>query len=194
MAGDRRLFQYEPGKPVGFHLHSSIKKEYQRENLTHNIVVCDVLLSSCSVQTRIQVNGGKILSSPSGADTVLVDEKRLKGTRETLQTTYSLSRDESLRGIVVEPMRFIQDCIRHKRFIHQKPTRYAMGGYVGRSVRFFLQDTGSNWDYRSRTEFTKKDDDNLCWYLSRRIPDSAEGGRLSIGVYKELMLAVGHFS
>ncbi|KAF9446341.1 hypothetical protein P691DRAFT_733514 [Macrolepiota fuliginosa MF-IS2] len=156
----RRLFQYEAGKPVGFHLHHSIKNEYQRETLTNNILA----------------HGGKVLDSPSGADTVLVDEKKLPNTRESLQTSYSISRDAALREIVVEPMRFVQDCIRRQVFTHTVPARRGMGGYVG----------------RTRTDYTKQDDDNLCWLISRKIPNPADGGRVSLGVYKELLLAAEH--
>ncbi|KAJ3573442.1 hypothetical protein NP233_g2432 [Leucocoprinus birnbaumii] len=48
-----------------------------------------------------------------------------------------------------------------------------MGGYLG----------------RKRTEFTKEDDDNLCWWISRKIPDAEDGGRLSFGIWRELLSA-----
>lgn len=38
--------------------------------------------------------------------------------------------------------------------------------------------------------YTQEDDDNLCWYMSRRIPNSEDGGRFSHGIWKELLTAV----
>ena len=44
--------------------------------------------------------------------------------------------------------------------------------------------------YRERTQFTQRDDDNLCWYISRRVPYPEDGGRFSDGIWKELLAAV----
>ena len=43
----------------------------------------------------------------------------------------------------------------------------------------------------SRVEFTQHDDESLCYYLARVLPDKAAGGRLGLEVYKELVRAVG---
>lgn len=115
---------------------------------------------------------------PRGADTVLVNERRLRCSINDLQNVYSIDRDPEMRQIVVEPMIFVQNCLRRQEFVHVLQRRQAMGGYVG----------------RQRTEFSTEDDDNLCWYISRKIPYADHGGRLSYGIWKELMSAAVHDS
>ncbi|KXN92258.1 hypothetical protein AN958_08711 [Leucoagaricus sp. SymC.cos] len=72
-------------------------------------------------------------------------------------------------------MTFVQTCLRRNDFSHLVARRQAMGGSVG----------------RQRVNFSKEDDDNLCWYISRRIPYVEDGGRLSVGIYEELVNGTG---
>lgn len=41
--------------------------------------------------------------------------------------------------------------------------------------------------------FTAQDDEHLCYFLARIIPDKAAGGRLGLEVYKELLRTVGTY-
>jgi hypothetical protein len=41
---EHRLFEYEPNKPIGFFLHSSIRSKFQQQNLRSKIIVCDIFL------------------------------------------------------------------------------------------------------------------------------------------------------
>lgn len=43
----------------------------------------------------------------------------------------------------------------------------------------------------SREPFTGEDDERLCYYLARILPDKAAGGRLGLDVYKALVSTVG---
>lgn len=41
--------------------------------------------------------------------------------------------------------------------------------------------------------FTELDDESLCYYLARILPDKAAGGRLGLSVYKRLVDMVGTY-
>lgn len=131
-----------------------------------------------------------MLDSPSGADTVLVDETKIKSVRDE-QLRYSLSRDEEIHSVIVEPMKFIHICINTGRFVHISPERLGMGGRApgSRCVFFFSFGVWSMveaMNYRKRIDYTDDDDQHLCWYMSRVLPDLLDGGRLSLGPYLEL--------
>lgn len=185
----RNIFQYQ-GKPVTFFLDPSIKNSFQRENLIRGIVVRALLDILCTVLTRAQDHGGKVLDVELGADTVLINERRSTRDLRSHQLGHSLDRDAKIRRSVVEPMRFVQECIGRKEFYHGIVPQQPMGGCIGRCVPYFKKDSGHDPVDRLRTNFTEEDDDNLCWYLSQTTPDPVSGGRLSKKIYSELMAAV----
>ena len=41
--------------------------------------------------------------------------------------------------------------------------------------------------------FTESDDESLCYYIARILPDKAAGGRLGLGIYKMLVEMVGTY-
>lgn len=43
----------------------------------------------------------------------------------------------------------------------------------------------------SRVPFTAHDDEALCYYIARVLPDKAAGGRLGLEIYKKLVKTVG---
>lgn len=125
------------------------------------------------------------------ADTVIFNDKdpvkQIK--RETLQFSYNCHPERSQRDpIYVEPMSFIQQCLREGKVRHRLPLRKGMGGKLGRSASLstVLRTKISIAIYSGRTSFTQEDDDNLCYYISRKIPDKNCGGRAGNGVYISL--------
>lgn len=87
----------------------------------------------------MQDHGGKVLDVELGVDTVLIDEKRSTRSLRSHQLGHSLDRDAEIRRSVVEPMRFVQDCIRRGEFFHGVIRQQPMGGCVGRCVPIFLE-------------------------------------------------------
>jgi hypothetical protein len=92
-----------------------------------------------------QARGGIVLDSPSGADTVLVDETKIKSLYFK-QLHYSANRDESISSVVVEPMNFVHKCIDNGTFSHILPERVGMGGRApGARCVFFLSVEHGLW-------------------------------------------------
>jgi hypothetical protein len=73
-----------------------------------------------------------VLNEAHGVDTVLVDETHLPCSIEILRIPYTTSRDEALRRIAVEPMKYVQSCIRSQKILHKLKEPQGMGGYIGR--------------------------------------------------------------
>ncbi|RDB21387.1 hypothetical protein Hypma_011835 [Hypsizygus marmoreus] len=103
------------GNPVYFHIHESVKRQFQRNNLT----------------TDIQKYGGIVLGHTEGVETVIVDP--LGVNSEALQDSYNCHRQASQRDIWVEPMSFIKACIRRGSLKHRIKPKQGMGGSIGRT-------------------------------------------------------------
>ncbi|KIM48753.1 hypothetical protein M413DRAFT_21084 [Hebeloma cylindrosporum] len=122
----------------------------------------------------IESHGGRVLDSDEGADTVLVSRDFSK---KNLQWTYHGHRNPRLAKIFVEPSTFVRHCIQYGRFYHKKPQVKKMGGRL---------------PGRYRVEFTEDDDEKLCQYLSRILPDKESGGRQGLKVYQALCACAEH--
>ncbi|KAF8970292.1 hypothetical protein BDZ97DRAFT_1914615 [Flammula alnicola] len=112
----------------------------------------------------------RLLLANQGADTVLLSPSN---ERRTLQNAYNVIDDPSLRKVYVEYTPFIQRCIREREF-HHCPDITGMSGVPAG---------------RRRIEYTAEDDERLCQYLSRILPDKKSGGRQGLKVYQALLEA-----
>ncbi|KAG6916647.1 hypothetical protein DXG01_005933 [Tephrocybe rancida] len=151
----KKVFEDEHGTPICFHLHKSIKLDWQRQNLTRDI----------------KAHGGRVLRDDSDVDTVLVDEKYCSAKK--LQLVYNIHRDTWKRDAFVEPISFVQRCIREGQVRHRLVKVKGMGGALA----------------EHRREYTRNDDEKLARYIALKIPDPKNGGRRGEGVYKELEMA-----
>ncbi|KAF9469297.1 hypothetical protein BDZ94DRAFT_371453 [Collybia nuda] len=148
----RLTFVDSEGYPLCFYIDSSVKKHGARVKLTSDI----------------EKHGGSVVGVDTHADIVIVDDTRVK--HGIKQLAYDVHCNKLMRHIYVEPMPFIQRCIRQGTVIHRLKERQGMGGAVG----------------HTRSSFTKEEDLSICQYLALRIPIKEAGGRLGDNVYKEL--------
>ncbi|KAF8912026.1 hypothetical protein CPB84DRAFT_1820728 [Gymnopilus junonius] len=113
--------------------------------------------------------GGHIANSEFQTDFVLVSLKYRD--KDVLQTSYNADDDHRLNKVYVEYTTFIRRCIKDKA--------------VGITKR--IRGMGGRPPGRSRHEFTYEDDNRLCKYLAKLMPEKAAGGRQGINVYKQLL-------
>ncbi|KAJ7087740.1 hypothetical protein C8R44DRAFT_26254 [Mycena epipterygia] len=158
------LFANEHGQPLRFYLHSSIKQPGAR----------------LALQAKIELYGGAINDpipgsneATPGTNIILLNTGHPSGNLEGIRHAYKAHSNPDLSGLHVEPMRWIDSCIKNGRCEH-RIIRKGMGGLPG----------GGD---RERTEFTADDDEHLVQYLGTLIPDKSEGGRLGNNIYKSLM-------
>ncbi|KAF8965285.1 hypothetical protein BDZ97DRAFT_1659134 [Flammula alnicola] len=124
-----------------------------------------------ALKRDIEKHGGIVLNTDKGADTVLISPLY---ERRMLQNAYNAIDDPSLRKVYVEYTPFIQHCIREKEFYHRPDITGMSGVPAG----------------RRRNEYTAEDDERLCQYLSRILPDKESGGRQGLKVYQALLEAM----
>lgn len=134
--GDERpekLFVDEHGFPIAFFLHTSITKAFFKKKLIQAIEVGPIILNNYAELKWCQENGGTVLDTDDGVDTVLVDKTAVDV--ELLQLAYDINDDPAKRKIYVEHMKFVPHCVQNKRFRHRPPTRTGMGGPRGYTRR-----------------------------------------------------------
>lgn len=130
------------------------------------------------------------MDNDTGDTVLLFNQLRPGWDQESLANAYNRHRDPEKRKVWVKPMNFVQDCIRRNLYVLYLPQKKKMPGRPpGRwCVASLLPDfTHLSTIFFRRTEFTAEDDDELCRYLAITCPYEEDGGRLGLGVYKELM-------
>ncbi|KAF9526934.1 hypothetical protein CPB83DRAFT_434534 [Crepidotus variabilis] len=119
----------------------------------------------------IEKHSGKVILDQDAADVILVNPVMDTKALDTLRFSYNASDDAYKRRMYFEKASFVRHCVREGKYHHRLPPIKGMGGYVG----------------RRRTDFTSNDDDHLCKFIARTLPDKASGGRTGDSVYKALV-------
>ncbi|KAF7426474.1 hypothetical protein PC9H_008843 [Pleurotus ostreatus] len=145
-------------KGRSFFVDSSIHDLDRRAYLSYNLIV----------------HGGTVSWKLDGADILLVDEQKLPSRSiPHLQIAYAHSPDPSLQNLIVLDEQTIWRHVQREIILqpNEPTTKVPMGGS---KTGFY------------RTPFSQADKNNLAFYLSRKIPDKAAGGRYGNKVYEEL--------
>ncbi|KAF9068292.1 hypothetical protein BDP27DRAFT_1327413 [Rhodocollybia butyracea] len=121
-----------------------------------------------ALTAKIVNHGGEVVPSDDDANIMLVNPLRPDVKIHLLQRAYDLLEDERSK-IWIKEMSFVDECLQLGHFTMVHPAKKKL--------------TGRPNGYRN--PFTSEDEQNLCKYLARVLP--SPGGRLGLGVYKELM-------
>ncbi|EIW60963.1 uncharacterized protein TRAVEDRAFT_46200 [Trametes versicolor FP-101664 SS1] len=111
----------------------------------------------------ITKNGGFICKSEADADTIIVNPVQVKALKDKYDFEHN---------IYVEPPSFVELCIHRGVYTHDRVLKKPLGGRPPKGAR---------------TPFTDEDDQHLCEFLARRIPDKEAGGRNGRNTYIELV-------
>ncbi|KAI0074685.1 hypothetical protein K474DRAFT_1511113 [Panus rudis PR-1116 ss-1] len=114
---------------------------------------------------KIREHGGTVTDDEKEADMIITDEKHWP--------TYELKYSQ-LPKPWVKTTGFIGECIELGRYDPKFPRKQGMGGIPGGRRN------------GTRTEFTKEDEEHLCDFLARVVPDKESGGRTGNKIYIDL--------
>ena len=154
------LFKFPSGIPCRFYLDDSMTADMKTK-----------------ATQKIKAHGGKVTKHERHANVILVSEAGLAMPFRSKELYYDTNEDPVLQGIYVKRISFLTECTNMRQFKLAKETiKKGMGGPRPRS---------DGQGPRVRVEYTEEDDDHLCLFLARRIPDPTEGGRMGNEIYKE---------
>ncbi|KAI0738027.1 hypothetical protein C8Q80DRAFT_1348067 [Daedaleopsis nitida] len=147
------------GQPVKFYLWSG-DDEHASWGLTDG--------QRDALRQKIEANGGVVVKRAHKAHTVIVQEHGVEPLREE----YVLLRR------YVEPPTFVRQCLRRGRYEHGRVEQHPLGGRLP---------AGEDGRESYRVEFTDADDEHLCQFLARAIPDKEQGGRQGNRLWMRLL-------